>query len=143
MQREKVDQNQELAKVKLGSVKAGPSFSIRVQSHRGHSIGFLIRWLALDGTRVSGSGLQHLERLPKLGQLFLHGSQLDDDGLEQLKGLTDLYEVTLSGTKVTDDGLKHLHEMPLLETVNLEDTAVSGKGVAELQKALPACRIAH
>ena len=49
--------------------------------------------------------------------------------------------VFLFRTQVTDADLAHLSGLTALEELYLSDTQVTSGGVAELQKALPNCRI--
>jgi pyridoxine 5'-phosphate synthase PdxJ len=64
-----------------------------------------------------------LSQLPPPGQAFAldisRNSKLTDAALKELAGLKELRELNLGGTKVTH------------------------AGVAELQKALPGCKITH
>ena len=66
-------------------------------------------------------------------------------GLVHLKGMTWLHVLGLGGTHVTDAGLVHLKELANLQTLWLNylgnGTKVADAGVAELQKALPNCKI--
>ncbi len=55
-------------------------------------------------------GLEHLEGLTQLQQLYLYGTQVTDAGLKHLKGLTQLQQLYLYGTKVTDEGVKNLQQ---------------------------------
>ena len=47
----------------------------------------------------------------------------------------------LIGWRITDAGLVHLKELTSLETLTLSETQVTDAGVAELQQALPDCKI--
>ena len=49
--------------------------------------------------------------------------------------------VNLGHTKVTDAGLKELKDLKQLTSLNLAETKVTADGVADLQKALPGCKI--
>jgi hypothetical protein len=71
----------------------------------------------------------------------LADTQVSDAGLERLKTLTNLPELYLMNTLVSDGGLKHLHGLTGLQKLYLTGTKVTAAGVAELQKALPKCRI--
>ena len=75
--------------------------------------------------------------------LGLWSTQITDAGLMHLKGLTNLEELGLSSTRVTDAGLVHLKGLTKLEKLGLVGTQVTDAGVAELQKALPKCRISR
>ena len=43
--------------------------------------------------------------------------------------------------RITDRGIKELAALKELKTLSLSRTGVTNKGVAELQKAIPKCRI--
>ena len=58
----------------------------------------------------------------------------------------DLAKVTslaLGHTKITDAGLKDVAKMQKLEKLDLTATQITDAGAAELQKALPKCKILH
>ena len=68
-------------------------------------------------------------------------TSITDAGLVHLKGLPNLQNLSLFGTKVTDAGLVHLKGLMELQELNLGDAKVTDAGVADLQKALPNCKI--
>jgi hypothetical protein len=76
-----------------------------------------LKTLAVTYARITDAGLAHLQGLTELQALYLGDTQITDAGLEYLKGMSRLKNLDLTGTKVTD------------------------AGVAELQKALPNCKI--
>ena len=65
---------------------------------------------------------------------------LSDAELVHLKGLTSLKSLVL-GSDITDAGLVHLKGLTKLQKLFLSSTKVTDAGVAELQKALPNCKI--
>ena len=67
--------------------------------------------------------------------------QITDAGLVHLKGLTNLEQLDLVDTQVTDAGLVHLKGLTKLRTLFLDSTQVTDAGIADLQKALPKCKI--
>ena len=83
----------------------------------------------------------HLKGLTKLQTLELFGSKVTDAGLVHLKGLTGLQTFYLGETQITDAGLVHLKGMAELQWLYLQRTKVTDQGVADLQKALPNCKI--
>ncbi len=121
--------------------------------------------LSLNGTSITDAGLQNLENLHRLQLLWMNETAVGDAGLAQLadlKGLQSLglnkTEVTDAGlihlrkmrdlkylllghTQVTDAGLQHLRGLAKLKGFSLVGTRVTPVGVAELQTALPDCRI--
>jgi internalin A len=110
-----------------------------------------LTFLALGGTQVTDAGLKEVARLENLKYLILgQGCSLlgppipvTDAGLKHLNCMQSLRVLDLSGLKVTDAGLKHLSDLKGLQHLNLFDTGVTDAGVAELQKALPKCKIRH
>jgi hypothetical protein len=95
----------------------------------------------LDGTQVTDAGLEHLSGLTRLEWLSLDETQVTDAGLEHLRLLTRLKGLSLKGTRVTDAGLEHLKGLTRLDWLGLNKTQVTDAGVAQLQKALPKCKI--
>jgi hypothetical protein len=47
----------------------------------------------------------------------------------------------LSETQVSDAGIKHLAGLNKLDSLDLRGTRATAAGVAELQKALPKCKV--
>ena len=68
-------------------------------------------------------------------------SQVTAAGLVHLKGLTKLTYLELRNTSITDAGLLHLKDLTNLRDLALYETQVTDAGIADLQKALPNCRI--
>ena len=119
----------------------------------------------LANTNITDSGLILLKKLPKLWQLQLAQTSITDDGLVHVGELSTLTELDLSSTKVTDAGLRHLKKLGKLKVLNLSKTTVSNigaedlkgltgltrldlsgtqftpNGIANLQAALPNCKI--
>jgi hypothetical protein len=98
-------------------------------------------WVRLSRTPVRDAGLVYLRGLTTLYQLDLDATKVTDAGLVHLKGLTQLKVLSLDNTQVTDAGLEHLRGLTQLQSLSLVNTQVSDPGVAELQKALPNCKI--
>ena len=59
----------------------------------------------------------------------------------RLKGLTNLQSLNLNNTQIIDAGLINLKGMTRLQSPWVCDTQVTRTGIAELQQALPNCRI--
>ena len=97
--------------------------------------------LNLGDTRVSDKGLVHLQRLTRLQHLNLDDTLITDAGLIHLQRLTRMQRLFLSDNKISNAGLVHIKGMSELEILYLNSTQVTAAGFAELQKALPNCRI--
>lgn len=99
--------------------------------------------LECEGKALMPGAVKDLPTVPfQLTQVSVEGcNQVTDAGLKHLAGLSGLKELNLQGTKVTDAGLKHLTALTSLETLSLGKTQVTPGGVAQLQKALPQCKV--
>jgi hypothetical protein len=60
---------------------------------------------------------------------------------KNLAELKRLERLSLVGANLTDAGIRHLAGLPNLESLDLRRTKASAAGIAELQKALPNCKI--
>ncbi len=101
--------------------------------------------LSIYCTGVTGEGLRVLRPgqrtgTSKLIRLALEHTPLDDETLQYLKW-TRLKSLGLKDTGVSDRGIEYLKKVITLETLNLTDTLVTAGGIAELQHALPNCKI--
>ena len=100
--------------------------------------------LILNGTKkVTDAGLKGVAKLKQLKGLYLEGTEITDAGLKEVAKLKQLNFLALNLTQITDTGLKEVAKLKQLRFVNLEDTKVTESAVAQLQKALPKCRINH
>jgi hypothetical protein len=95
----------------------------------------------LHGTPLTDEGLSHLAELPRLRWLHLGGTRVTDDGIKHLARQRSLRELHLSDTEIGDAGVKHLKDMSGLTSVDLNRTRVTADGVADLQAALPICKV--
>jgi len=94
----------------------------------------------VSNRKITGIGFQHLAG-SKLESLNCDSTSMTDEGLAYVKQLTQLKTLNLGSTNVSDAGLKHLAGLSKLDHLTLQRTSVTAAGVAELQKALPNCRI--
>ncbi|MCC9605828.1 hypothetical protein LOC68_20980 [Blastopirellula sp. JC732] len=90
-------------------------------------------WLDLTGTRVTSSGVMHLQT-PKLRDLGLGGTATTDAAMPTIAKLSNLAELDLSGTAITDAGLKSLASLDRLQILRLAVTRVTDAGLAELAR---------
>jgi hypothetical protein len=91
-----------------------------------------LRGLALDGTRITDAGLEHLVGLHNLETLSISHTDVADKGLAVLGKLSALKILNISGTRVTGAGLAHLADLQRLEALDLSQTGVSADGLARL-----------
>jgi hypothetical protein len=124
-----------------------------------------VRWLCLDGKKVTDGdlavictqtsleeldightpitdvGLEHVGRLSRLRRLALLETPITDAGLMHLRKLGKLKILDLSFTNISDAGLAHLASVRSLEKLLLFETKATDAGVAELQRTLPGLKI--
>lgn len=99
--------------------------------------------LDLSCSDVTAAGLKELTALKGLVALDLGSApQVADEGLKELAALKGLTSLSLRHVRrVTDAGLKELVTLEGLKELDLVGTKVTDAGVADLQKALPNCKI--
>jgi WD40 repeat protein/serine/threonine protein kinase/Leucine-rich repeat (LRR) protein len=100
-----------------------------------------LRRLDLNATKVKGKGLRHLHELNNLGLLTLGNTGITDNGLEELTSFENLTELRLNQTGVSDAGIQHLKTLKNLTQLWVGNTKITPEGVADLQAALPNCKI--
>jgi hypothetical protein len=89
-----------------------------------------------DGDLADLCELRHLK------QLDLEGTQVTDNGLRTVSGLSRLEWLDIDATEITDKGLRHLEAMRNLRHLSVTQCPnITDTGVAELQRALPKCKI--
>jgi Leucine-rich repeat (LRR) protein len=82
---------------------------------------------------VTDAGLQHLNRMSNLEQLWIGGSQVSDAGLEQIAATHPrLKALSLNSTKITDKGLASLEKLPNLTVLQLMHTDITDAGLAHV-----------
>jgi internalin A len=100
-----------------------------------------LQTLDLSNTKVTGAGLKDLAGLNGLHTLALMLTPVTEAGLKEAAGLKGLKNLNLMVTGVTDSDLKVLASAKGLQSLSLGKTGVTNAAVAELQKALPDCKI--
>ena len=117
--------------------------SVPMRSNNERLIGELVelRALGLNHESVSNETVAFITNMTELRSLSLQNSSVDDDGISHIVKLTKLQTLFLDGSKVTDAGLKSLEKFESLSMLSVRDLAVSPKTVADLQAALPDCKI--
>jgi hypothetical protein len=102
-----------------------------------------LQTLSLFNTKVTDAGLENLKGLGQLQELYVGDTKITDIGLNYIKSLPLLHDLGLDHTQITDSGLEGLKGLTQLERLDICNTKVTDAGVAELQKALPNCKIRH
>lgn len=100
-----------------------------------------LEYLSLQETGITDGDLLQIQKLTKLKILLLSKSKVTDQGLNSLKSLTQLRSLFLSDTQVTDQGLQTLKSFSSLKLLTLQGLSVTPQAVAELEAALPNCKI--
>ena len=90
---------------------------------------------------VTDGGLKELTGLKNLADLRLQGARVTDAGLKELTRLPKLTTLFLLQMKLTDAGLREIANLKGLTTLGLYETKISNAAFAELQRALPKCKI--
>jgi hypothetical protein len=80
---------------------------------------------------IAAAAMKTLFALEQLGATFTK----DGDG--------NVIALNLNSTKISDVELRKLKAFPQLRDLSLNNTNVTDAGVADLQKALPNCKISH
>ena len=100
-----------------------------------------LKWLALDRTKVTNSGLVILRDRP-LRELQLQSCvQIDDTAADHVAAIPTLEFLLLNGTSITDAGLAKLSTLTKLKSLNVFGTKVTEEGVKKLAAAIPQCQI--
>lgn len=98
--------------------------------------------LHLGDTSIDGKGLIHLKSLAHMEVLLLNSSsELSGDALIAISNLQNLRELFLQKTPISDADIENLARLKKLAHLDLRQSKVTAKGVAQLQKALPNCKI--
>ena len=101
-----------------------------------------LKWVKEHGSEENpGVGLVHVAGLTNLVELNLSFTPNTAARLTYLKDMPNLQDLRLNFTQVTDADLVHLKGLTSLRKLYLTDTKVTDAGIAELQKALPNCKI--
>lgn len=97
--------------------------------------------LDLQNSQVTGKGLRQLASLTLLRTLWANGLKVSDADIEALATLPRIEELSLSDPAITDDAVVFLKAAKSLRKLNLQGTSVSAAGKAEIQMAIPGCRV--
>jgi Leucine-rich repeat (LRR) protein len=92
--------------------------------------------------RITDAGLAHVASLTCLKGLYLIGgkSRIRDEGLRHISKISSLEELYLGGEYMTDTGLEHLKKLPKLEYLCLYGSGFTDDGCVHI-KEMPSLRI--
>jgi hypothetical protein len=114
--------------------------------------------LDLQGTQITGVGLQAFAELPdlvslnldetlidndaidailahsNLKRLYLAKTSITDEGVAKLISMTSLLGLGLEGTKVTNTALAYISKLPELQELRLSNTSVTDEGLSQITK---------
>lgn len=98
--------------------------------------------LNLSGTSISDECLAQLDKIPTLEWIDLAQCPIGDSGVAHLAQCKNVYFLVLDGTKITDRGVVELTKMPRLNNLFLDVAGVTDQGVLSLKRA-DALYVAH
>lgn len=102
-----------------------------------------LRAVDLGMTALDREGVAALSALPRIQELLLADNLIDASDLRVVANLPALKRLVLENTQIDDRGLACLRDTATLTYLNVEITDTSAAAVAELQQALPRCKIDH
>jgi hypothetical protein len=97
--------------------------------------------LNLSGSKFTNAGLAAVCEIKSLQVLEFSFSQVTDAGLKPLVGLKNLEALNLTGCKLTNGALKELRQLKTLQSLWTSQTEITAAGAADIQSALPKCRV--
>jgi Leucine-rich repeat (LRR) protein len=91
---------------------------------------------------ITDGGMESVATLSNLKELRLNGTPVSGRGLERLKGVQTIERLHLQGCKrIGDSAVPVLGAMTKLRLVDVKETALTPEGIAQLRKALPQAQI--
>ncbi len=100
-----------------------------------------LRVLNIDGAPVTGEMVESFLPLKNLVGLSLQNTGLTDAEAAQIAKLSKLQTLFLDQSKITDQGLQSLKSLSGLTLLSVRGLNVSPQAIADLQQALPKCKI--
>jgi Leucine-rich repeat (LRR) protein len=85
-------------------------------------------------SRISSSGMAHLEGRTRLRGLDLYGTHISGGGLSHLRGMTHLESINLNSSDVRDSDLESLTQLPALKDLSLHRTLIGDTGMGYLKR---------
>jgi hypothetical protein len=91
--------------------------------------------LRLSGNPITGQGLEHLDRFPRLKQLDVLSCRVTDEGVWHLSlAAPQLERLDLGMTDISNAGLRHLERLEKLRELDLFGTAINDEAVPALTR---------
>ena len=90
---------------------------------------------------INDDDFRHVAKLPNVRALALGFYQITHEGLVHIAKLTELEWLSLNGNVITTKGIVHLKGLKKLKELHLEGTGIGPFSLAELEEALPKCKI--
>ena len=98
--------------------------------------------LRIRGAKINDYTLRYIAQAwPQLEWLNVASSPITDAGLKHISRLSSLQALYICESHVTDAGLPHLKSLTNLTNLGMTDISFTAAGVADLQAALPNCKI--
>jgi hypothetical protein len=94
-------------------------------------------------SQATDADLAILREIPQLEELFLGDVKITDAGLVHLRELKSLQGLQLATIPISDDGVRNLRGLKNLRWLQVKETLVTPSAIAELQAALPRCKIEY
>lgn len=95
-----------------------------------------VRWIALNGSAVTDSGIQQLSNSIALEKIWLSQTAISDQAVAALSQSNRLDEVALESTQISDISLRHLAKSPTLQTLSIGGNAFTERGLENLSTAV-------
>lgn len=102
-----------------------------------------VSFVFLKGNKINDKDLEALANLKQIVVLVLDGAHITDAALKNIEGMNKLKTLSLDNTPVTDECITDIIALKQLRFLCISGTNITDAGVAELQKALPDCKIVH
>ena len=100
-----------------------------------------LRWLCLDGPRVSDTSLRLAATAPNVWILKVAGASITKPGLEYISGMSRLNDLYLADVPIDDSEVPCLGQLSQVRRMTVKDTRMTAQGIRQLQHMLPGTKI--
>ena len=102
-----------------------------------------LQHLDLEGTEVTGKGLQHLSN-PQLKSIDLDETNISDKDIHYLKKMSpSVAKIDLEGTNISNKSIPVLASLKYLRALKIVRTKITPKGFYQLQSLMPNCKVIY